>query len=415
MQRLFTPQMLFAYVLIAVGVIAFGWHPMDAAAAAGALPMLLGDTAVPAKFNRIREKITAFQNVVATGTASCEIPRYGQSLLSITLPMGGTTFTKSLITAIRLKLGAKQLCKWTGTNLDKMNQYKFGLLDANANFINLDFTQPNDKEMGGEMIGGIDMTQLPAGKLTLEVDIAGATAPTLDAYATWGAPQGNPFVQKVIEFTATTGSATGDFYPVLNFKGAAVQRLYVIYTGTDWSGTATSAALGTNTGNGAMGAITVSAACKVGAHTLTIIEPGANVGTFMHVDPDGNVVGHGVVASAYSSGGLAFTLADGGTDFIAGDQFTITVAERDGNLNEMEIKKDGRTVWRATCKLARYWQKRYGRTPQSKMYVADFMLDNHSDGLLKTDDAASLEFRMNFTAADTMTIYAEVLDQPDNL
>ena len=88
----------------------------------------------------------------------------------------------------------------------------------------------------------------------------------------------------------------------------------------------TSAALGTNTGNGAMGAITVAAPAKVGNYTLTIVEPGANVGTFIVLDPDGIQIGDGAVASAFSAGGLSFTLADGATDFVAGDSFTIAVA-----------------------------------------------------------------------------------------
>jgi hypothetical protein len=43
-------------------------------------------------------------------------------------------------------------------------------------------------------------------------------------------------------------------------------------------------------------------------------------------DPQGREIGHGNVAAAFSAGGLAFTLADGGTDFLAGDSFKITVA-----------------------------------------------------------------------------------------
>lgn len=93
--------------------------------------------------------------------------------------------------------------------------------------------------------------------------------------------------------------------------------------------TATSAALGTNTGNGAMGAITVSAGAKKGNYVLTIVEPGSNVGTFIVLDPDGIQVGDGVVATAYSAGGLAFTLADGATDFVAGDSFSLIVAGND--------------------------------------------------------------------------------------
>lgn len=98
-------------------------------------------------------------------------------------------------------------------------------------------------------------------------------------------------------------------------------------------GTASSAAFAAangdgrnNTGNGTMGAVTVSAGAKPGKYKLTIIEPGSDVGTFVLEDPDGDEVGTGVVATAFSAGGLAFTLADGSTDFVSGDGFNITVA-----------------------------------------------------------------------------------------
>ena len=93
---------------------------------------------------------------------------------------------------------------------------------------------------------------------------------------------------------------------------------------------AAATAWSTNTGNGAMGAITVSTGVKAGTYQLAIIEPGTNVGTFLVLDPDGLIVGSGVVASAFSAGGLAFTLADGSTDFVAGDGFDIVIGAGDG-------------------------------------------------------------------------------------
>lgn len=91
-------------------------------------------------------------------------------------------------------------------------------------------------------------------------------------------------------------------------------------------GAGSSAAFAGNTGNGAMGAITVGAGAKAGVYKLVIIEPGTNAGRFQVEDPDGIVIGVGTVAAAFSAGGLSFTLADGGTDFVAGDGFDITVA-----------------------------------------------------------------------------------------
>jgi hypothetical protein len=81
---------------------------------------------------------------------------------------------------------------------------------------------------------------------------------------------------------------------------------------------------------GTMGAITVSSTAKLGVYRLTIVEPGSNVGTYIVEDPDGVQIGTGIVAAAFSAGGLAFTLADGSTDFVAGEGFTITVAAGDG-------------------------------------------------------------------------------------
>lgn len=90
--------------------------------------------------------------------------------------------------------------------------------------------------------------------------------------------------------------------------------------------TAVAAAVAGNTGNGTMGAVTLSAGAKAGVYRLVVIEPGTNLGVFTVEDPDGISIGRGTVGTAFSAGGLGFTLADGATDFAAGDQFTITVA-----------------------------------------------------------------------------------------
>lgn len=94
------------------------------------------------------------------------------------------------------------------------------------------------------------------------------------------------------------------------------------------SPTGTAAAVAGNTGNGTMGAVTVTSnkSLKLGVYTLRIVKAAANAGDFVVVDPDGDVMGFGTVAVAFSQGGIAFTLADGATDFVVGDAFTITVA-----------------------------------------------------------------------------------------
>ena len=114
-----------------------------------------------------------------------------------------------------------------------------------------------------------------------------------------------------------------------NLKAGAV--LGKVTTGT----TATSAAkAGGNTGNGVMGTVTVSAGAKPGVHRLNIMAAATDAGTFEVEDPDGVPVGTGTVGVAFSAGGLAFTLADGTTDFVVGDGFKITVAAGSGKFKE---------------------------------------------------------------------------------
>lgn len=91
-------------------------------------------------------------------------------------------------------------------------------------------------------------------------------------------------------------------------------------------GTGTAAAVAGNTGNGTMGTVTVGGTAKVGVYTVRIQQAVTNTGAFSVYFPDGTSAGSGQVGSAFSGGGLSFTLADGATDFVVGDSFTITVA-----------------------------------------------------------------------------------------
>lgn len=103
-----------------------------------------------------------------------------------------------------------------------------------------------------------------------------------------------------------------------------------------------------NTGNGTFAATpTAGAGCKEGTYKLVILEPGTNLGTFVLIDPDGIIVGAGVVASAYAGPHLAFTLQDGSTDFVAGDGFNIVVAAGTTYSEWDEDATDGTEIPRA--------------------------------------------------------------------
>jgi hypothetical protein len=62
-----------------------------------------------------------------------------------------------------------------------------------------------------------------------------------------------------------------------------------------------------------------------GTYTIRVVAAAANAGRFVVIDPQGDEVGEGNVGTAFA-GPVAFTIADGSTDFIVGDQFTLLLS-----------------------------------------------------------------------------------------
>lgn len=128
-------------------------------------------------------------------------------------------------------------------------------------------------------------------------------------------------------------------------------------------GAATAAALGTNTGNGTFGAITVTAPAVAGAYTVEFDDATHYVVT----SPAGAEVGHGTTGVAFSAGGLGFTITAGGTAFLPGDSFTVTVAAGSGKFVAFDpTGTDGREV--ATAIL---WSGFRDATAADKLAVAN--------------------------------------------
>src|SRR5258708_3500232 len=113
----------------------------------GALPfMFLGDTnvqgtdtqtggassATKAPWRRVREKSpVTFQNVNAGSTAYAEFPRYALTLLNLSMTLSGTTFNKTHLQTIRLRLGSHVLWQFSsnnagGPNLNIIQSYLLG-------------------------------------------------------------------------------------------------------------------------------------------------------------------------------------------------------------------------------------------------------------------------------------------------
>lgn len=100
----------------------------------------------------------------------------------------------------------------------------------------------------------------------------------------------------------------------------------VATTGTP---TLTSAAGGSNTGNGTVGSTSVAGyAAMVGVYTVEFDD----ATHFVVSAPNGQEVGHGTTGVAFKAGGLGFTITAGGTAFLPGDSFTVTVAAGSGKL-----------------------------------------------------------------------------------
>jgi len=132
------------------------------------------------------------------------------------------------------------------------------------------------------------------------------------------------------EFLVSEGDGTISRDAVLIDKGLKLEAGTVV-AALSGANSSTSVSGATNTGGGAVsGAITLSAGALEGSYTATMTSSGATA-AFKVTDPFGMLVGTGAVGSAFSAGGLAFTIASGSPVFVAGDYITIAVNIISGN------------------------------------------------------------------------------------
>lgn len=137
--------------------------------------------------------------------------------------------------------------------------------------------------------------------------------------------------QHKAEFLVTEANGSLSRETVTVLSGQTLKPGHVL--GKVTVGSATGAAVGGNTGNGTIGTVSAGDTAKAGVYQVICIEPASNSGTFEVEDPDGVIIGRAVVASAFA-GAVNFTIADGATDFVAGDRFTVTVAAGSGKYKE---------------------------------------------------------------------------------
>jgi hypothetical protein len=170
-----------------------------------------------------------FSNVVGTGTATLSLP-VGMSFNAITLALGGTTFTPSMITGVRVKVNGKIIYNETGARLASINAYRG--VNESTGYLTIDFTEPRAKSMTEQYLGNIN-TASGVSSLAVEVDINGATAPTLASWSELGPPQALGVIAKHIPFTqafAAAGKMPFKLIDITN-RGGIVKRVGFFNTG----------------------------------------------------------------------------------------------------------------------------------------------------------------------------------------
>ncbi len=179
-----------------------------------------------------------FSNVVAAGTATNQITP-GRTVENFQLKLGGTSFTKAMITLLRLKANGKTIIEGSGTELDKLNAYRGAATDAA--FLDLHFADYALNNEFDRMVGAFD-TSMGIANITSEVTIAGATAPTLTPILFESAQQKAangealpfaPLLSKVLRYpySQATGGKLAITVPFGAQNGSLIKRLHVLHAG----------------------------------------------------------------------------------------------------------------------------------------------------------------------------------------
>lgn len=179
-----------------------------------------------------------FSNVVATGTATNQVTP-GRTLENLRLRLGGT-FTKAMITDVKVKANGKVIVAGTGTALDAIQAYR-GRTQA-ATFLELAFADYSLNNEFDRMVGAFD-TSLGISNITTEITISGATSPTLlpiliesaqQKDGSGGAAPFAPLIAKVLNypFSQATGGRLAMTVPFGPQSGSIIKRLHVFHSGT---------------------------------------------------------------------------------------------------------------------------------------------------------------------------------------
>ena len=177
---------------------------------------------------KIMRQLPPFQNVVATGVATGQVTP-GRTIERIVFKLGGTAFTKAMLTLLKLKANGKVIFESTGTQLDKLMTYRG--IAANAAYLTVDFTEIRGRDVLDQMVGAFDTSE-GISNITIEATITGATAPTLDAWVVESGKQTGPYaplMQKVLRYPwqSTVGGKINLTLPFGGSVGAIIKRVHI--------------------------------------------------------------------------------------------------------------------------------------------------------------------------------------------
>lgn len=186
-------------------------------------------------FNKPLQQVVG---VAAGAVATLRIPAEEFTLVGVKLALSGTTFDKTHISRVRVKVGPRVIQDLTYDQLNKLNKYKNGA--DNLKYLLLDFTERDQALFPMKSVGGLDLMSLATtvGEVFIEIYIAGtAVAPVIGAVGYFEQMQDNPWVVKYLPYSFTQ-AASGRFTLPLQFRGALLKRLHLHYTGSDWTAAA---------------------------------------------------------------------------------------------------------------------------------------------------------------------------------
>lgn len=174
-----------------------------------------------------------FSNVVATGVATSQITP-GRTLENYQLKLGGT-FTKAMISLVKMKANGKTIFEGSGSQIDKLNAFRGDHTDAA--FLDIQFSDLTGYNEFDRHVGALD-TSRGIVSLTSEVTIAGATSPTLKGILHEAAAQadlsGAPaafagVMTKVLRypFSVATGGKLPVNLPFGPVNGALIKRIHI--------------------------------------------------------------------------------------------------------------------------------------------------------------------------------------------